>query len=100
MIRNDLDEAMDFFSRSLADIRGQALAGQFLAALAIDLVLKATENRQAVLDGLSDEADAAFDSLIVQDGHPIFDERIREVARSRCHEMLSEIHRRWGAERR
>ena len=100
VVFKDMNEVMAFLSRSLADIRGEALAGQFLGLLAIDLVLKRSPDRQAVLDELSVEADAAFDSLIVQGGTVALDERIREVARLRCHEMMSEIHRRWGLDYR
>lgn len=89
---------MDALKKNIAVARGEAMAAQLLASLAIQAVLTMTANREEVLERMSAFID---DTLNMSrpgkgDASDEFNSQVRETARIQAMQTLDAVRRMFG----
>lgn len=79
---------MDDIYEQIADVRGEALAGRLLAEIALDFVLRATDDKTALCEHFTMQIDRDLNAMQFVGGDANRNAQVREIARLRAHQAI------------
>jgi flagellar biosynthesis chaperone FliJ len=90
----NVNDALRHMMRVVSEIRGEAIAGQMLAMVAVDILLVQSSDRSAFIDQLEKRLDQQLNQLQpAGESTPEFDAVARETARSQVYALLDTLRR-------